>query len=169
MLLFLTILLERKDARNSGSDEICNTYFVNLHWHIETFVQILSAFVANVIFVLVGNVNPLYREFRWKFKKWRFSLRKLCTYRLMIWRNCLLFCSTFYPILKLTCSWHQKNPKTRIHEFKVLHKGQRAFWNLFLMANIISYLLLFKPCFFHFQGFQRHSASLRIRGFVFFM
>ena len=26
----------------------------------------------------------------------------------------------------LTCSWHQKT-KPRIHEFKVLHKGQRAF------------------------------------------
>ena len=121
MLLFLTILLERKDARFKRKWWNLKYFvIVNLHWHIETFLQILSAFVANIIFVLVGNVNPLYREFRWKFKKWRFSLRKLCTYKLIIWRNCLLFCSTFYPILKLTCSWHQKNPKTRIHEFEVM-------------------------------------------------
>ena len=32
------------------------------------------------------------------------------------------FLATYY----LTCSWHQKT-KPRIHEFKVMHKGQRAF------------------------------------------
>ena len=102
MLLFLTILLERKDARFKRKWWNLKYFvIVNLHWHIETFLQILSAFVANIIFVLVGNVNPLYREFRWKFKKWRFSLRKLCTYRLIIWRNYLLFCSTFYQIKAL--------------------------------------------------------------------
>ena len=36
---------------------------------------------------------------------------------------------------QLTCSWHQKtNPP--IHEFKVLHRRQRAFKNLILMVQL---------------------------------
>ena len=44
---------------------------------------------------------------------------------------------------QLTCSWYQKNESTNspIHESKVLHKGQRAFYNPFLM---VYYFLFFK-------------------------
>ena len=116
MLLFLTILLERKDARFKRKWWNLKYFvIVNLHWHIETFLQILSAFVANIIFVPVWNVNPSYREFRWKFKKWRFSLRKMCTYRLMIWRNCLLF--YILSNIENLAVRDIKKTKPRIHQF----------------------------------------------------
>jgi hypothetical protein len=42
----------------------------------------------------------------------------------------------------LTCSWHQKmKTNSPIHQFKVLHKGQRAFKTPFSWC-IISYFLL---------------------------
>ena len=52
--------------------------------------------------------------------------------------------------LVLTCSWHQKNESTNspIHEFKVLHKCQRAFLNP-----------LFKDLLFIIHYFKKHSKS----------
>ena len=44
----------------------------------------------------------------------------------------------------LTCSWHQKHKTTnsRIHEFKVLQRGQITFWNPFLMVCYFLFLTL---------------------------
>ena len=41
----------------------------------------------------------------------------------------------------ITCSWHQKT-KPPIHEFKVLHKSQRAFQTPFLVVYYFLFITL---------------------------
>ena len=64
--------------------------------------------------------NRLHLKYAWtKSRSWQFQQGKIHTSMLL--NN---YCT-------ITCSWHQKKTNPPIHEFKVLHKGQRAFETLF--------------------------------------
>ena len=56
----------------------------------------------------------------------------------------ILYFSSVFCKRYITCSWHQKNETlySPIHEFKVLHKDQRAFWNPFLMMYYFFFITL---------------------------
>ena len=68
---------------------------------------------------------------------------------------CKLWSNLPFWFKHLTCSWHKK----RNYEFKVLHKGQRAFQNPFSMVFylLFSTLKTFSALLFH---FKRHFAAL---------